>query len=87
MKTKTHSTASIFFLSSYEDDALVYFNAVWDNATAGAESFFLVRGEATPVSEPSTLVLMGLGLIGFGLARRAATRQASRLRISRRRRR
>jgi hypothetical protein len=63
-------------LSSYEDDALVYFNAVWDNATAGAESFFLVRGEATPVSEPSTLVLMGLGLIGFGLARRAAAKRA-----------
>jgi len=66
-------------LSSYGDDALVMFNAVWDGASGGAESFFLVNGESTcspddpsctPVPEPGTLMLMGLGLLGFALARK-----------------
>ena len=57
-------------LSTFASDALVYFNAVWDGAVAGAESFFLVDREATPVREPGTLILMGLGLLGLGLAHR-----------------
>jgi hypothetical protein len=72
-------------LTPYDDDALVYFNAVWDNATAGAESFFLVRSgsscspddpSCTPVTEPSTLGLLGLGLLGFGLMRRRGAARA-----------
>jgi hypothetical protein len=57
-------------LSSYADDALVFFNAVWDGATAGAESFFLVEVGATPppVTEPGTLLLMSLGLLGLSFA-------------------
>jgi len=58
-------------LSSFASDALVMFNAVWDGASAGAESFFLVDVDATPpppVPEPGTLLLMSLGLLGLGFA-------------------
>lgn len=59
-------------LSSFASDAQVFFTAVWDNASAGAESFFLVDRTATPpppVSEPGTLMLMGLGLLALGMSR------------------
>jgi hypothetical protein len=56
-------------LSNFASDALVQFNAVWDDAVAGAESFFLVA-TGTTVAEPGTLVLLGLGLLAVGLSRR-----------------
>jgi hypothetical protein len=56
-------------LSAYASDALVFFNAAFDGASDGAESFFIVGREAT-VPEPGTLMLMSLGLLGLGLARR-----------------
>ncbi len=57
-------------LSSFADDALVFFNAVWDGSAAGAESFFLVEVDTTPppVPEPGTLLLMSLGLLGLSFA-------------------
>jgi hypothetical protein len=59
-------------LSSFADDALVFFNAVWDGAVAGAESFFLVDVNAPPppIAEPGSLMLMGIGLLALGLVRR-----------------
>ncbi|RPH57343.1 MAG: PEP-CTERM sorting domain-containing protein [Acidobacteria bacterium] len=56
-------------LSSFASDAVVVFNAVWSGDVAGPESFFLVERDGT-VSEPGTLVLMGLGLLGLGLLQR-----------------
>jgi len=56
-------------LSSFASDAVVVFNAVWSGDVAGPESFFLVERDGT-VTEPGTLVLMGLGLLGLGLLQR-----------------
>lgn len=58
-------------LSSFADDALVFFAAVWDGAVGGAESFFLVDVNAPPppIAEPGSLMLMGIGLIALGLVR------------------
>jgi hypothetical protein len=56
-------------LSSVASDAVVVFNAVWSGDVAGPESSFLVERDGT-VTEPGTLVLMGLGLLGLGLLQR-----------------
>jgi PEP-CTERM motif len=52
----------------------IQFHAVWDNANAGAESFFVFEGtgglvidpQITPVPEPSTWAMMLLGFAGVG---------------------
>ena len=55
-------------LSSFNDNSTVLFHAVWNSASDGAESFFLLG--STPVStvpELSTWAMMLLGFAGVGL--------------------
>ena len=48
----------------------VLFHAVWNNASDGAESFFLVGAPGPNVPEPGTLALLGVALRGVAGWRR-----------------
>ena len=47
----------------------VLFHAVWNNASDGAESFFIVATTATPLPEPNSLLLLGAGMSALGILR------------------
>ena len=66
-------TLSSVSLAGLAGNTSVVFNAVWNNASDGGESFFLVNGGGGPpnqVPEPMTVALVGLGLFALAFIRR-----------------
>lgn len=65
-------TLNTIDLTSFAAGDLVQFRAVWDQASDGAENFFVYRGALPPIPEPSTYALMlaGLGAVGYMARRR-----------------
>ncbi len=57
-------TLSSVNLTGLPSTDLILFHAVWNNASDGGESFFLVPTSAIP--EPSTWAMMILGFMGIG---------------------
>jgi hypothetical protein len=55
---------------------IVGLTAAASNATGGPETFFLAQvGPSTAVPEPTSMLLMGVGLIGLAFARKSRSSQ------------
>ena len=74
-------TLGVISLAGQPANATVLFHAVWNNATDGAESFFIVPQSTPSVPEPSALqlLLVGTGFLGLGYVIRKRKSAASEL--------
>jgi PEP-CTERM motif-containing protein len=57
--------SSVISLAGLASTDTVRFQAIWNNASDGAESFFLISSTSPQVPEPGMLLLVGTGLVGF----------------------
>lgn len=62
-------------LSGFAGSASVLFHAVWNNASDGGESYFLVPASGTPIPEPRSLLIFGAGLVGLGVLAQLSRRR------------
>jgi hypothetical protein len=64
------STLNTVNLAGHASTDLILFHAVWNNASDGAESFFIVPTAPVNTPKPSPLLLLGAGIVGIGIASR-----------------
>jgi len=68
-----------FDLSGFDPSLNAVFTVSYINDTDGREEFFIIPGNATPVPEPTTLLLVGTLLAGLGVVARRGLKGPSSL--------
>jgi hypothetical protein len=64
-------TLNTVSLAGLPSNDLILFHAFWNNASAGAESFFLTPAATVSTPEPTSLMLLGIGVLLLIPARQA----------------